>query len=151
MVRFTHAGDRYVVPLDHVRRVVPLAGASRLPVSAEPMAAVTSVAGQILPVVPLFALTGAAARPLQLAWGVAVEAGGHVLCLPADEVVGVTDLASSDVTTGGGTDTSGPTRGMTRYGDVLVDLDAVMATVAQQATAGTAGQRPDRNHGESTA
>lgn len=151
MLRFAHAGDRYVVPLDHVRQVVPLAGASRLPVSAEPMAAVTSVAGQIVPVVPLFALTGAGAVPLQLAWGVAVEAGGHVLCLPADEVVGVTEVASSDVRTSGGTDTSAPTRGMTPDGDVLVDLEAVVTTVAQQTMAGTAAERPDRNHGGSTA
>jgi chemotaxis signal transduction protein len=134
VLRFRLATERYAVPLDDVRQVVPLAGAARLPLAAWPLVALGSVGGAIVPVVALGRSEAGAAVASSAPWAVAVAAHGTVLCLPADDVAGLVEVRDADLTAhaaGDGEDRHA--RGLTRDGDVLLDVEALVATVVGHA------------------
>lgn len=139
MMRFRLGGDGYAVPLDRAREVVALAGAARLPRPAWPLVALTSVAGHIVPIVmPGRSMPGQGLPP-DTTWGVAVEAGGTTVCFPADVVTGVVDLREVDVSADGAGDGRRFSRGITRDGDIVIDVDGLVASVE--------GRQPDGRSG----
>lgn len=145
LLRFRHRDTRYATPLGAVRQVVPLTGAARLPREAQPLVAIASVGGAIVPVVRLSPEDD---RALMAPWGIAVEVAGIVLCLPADSVEGVTDIDAGDLGAGGATPVAGSehAQGITPDGDLVLDLEAVIAEVTGHRS-GSAG--PDETEVES--
>lgn len=139
MMRFRLGGDGYAVPLGRTRQVVPLAGVARLPRAAWPLVGLTSVAGQIVPIVMAARSTSGQGLPAGTPWGVAVESGGTIVCFPADVVTGVIDLRDAEVSTDAAGDVEGFSRGLTRDGDILIDVDALVASVE--------GRQADRRSG----
>lgn len=139
IMRFRLGGDGYAVPLDRTRQVVALTGVARLPRAAWPLVALTSVAGHIVPIIMPGSSTPGQGLPAGTPWGVAVEAGGTTVCFPADVVTGVVDLRDEDVTVDGADDGGRSSRGLTRGGDVLIDVDALVASVEGRQTDGRSG------------
>lgn len=145
VMRFRLGEQGYVVPLDDIRQVVPLTGAARLPRAAWPLVALAPVGGRIVPVVALDRSTVGTGLPPGTAWALAVATGEMVVCLPADEVTELVDLRDVDVTVDG--DGSSHARGLTRDGDVLIDVDGLLASVEGQHVAQQGGQQVEHRAG----
>lgn len=143
VMRFRLGEQGYAVPLDAIRQVVPLTGAARLPRAAWPLVALAPVGGRIVPVVALDRSTAGAGLPAGTGWVLAVATGETVVCLPADEVTELVDLRDVDVTVDG--DGSSHARGLTRDGDVLLDVDGLLASVEGQHVGQQGGQQEEEH------
>lgn len=131
LLRLRRAGNHLAVDLGQVRQVARLDGAAWLPRQAWPLVAIAPLGDQIVPVLDLGG-DGAASSGDALGWGVAVASGAQVVFLRADEVTDVVEIREDEIAPAGPTDSDGSlaTAGITRDGDALVDLDAVLAVMA---------------------
>lgn len=138
LLRFRRADGHYAVDLRAVHQVARLDGGARLPRDAWPLLAIAPLDGRIVAVTDPF--TAAATRPTSepLAWGVAIEARGHVLFLLADEVLGVVEIDPDDVTATPSDESGWSTVGVSPDGDAIVDLDDLITKLERL--------RADRTH-----
>lgn len=129
LLRFRRAGDHYAVELESVQQVARLDGGARLPRGAWPLLAIAPLDGRIVPVIDPFTAgeTRMASEPL--AWGVAIEARGHLLFLVADQVIGVAELDDVDITPTPSDAAAWSTVGVSPDGDAIIDLQAVITNL----------------------
>lgn len=134
LLRFRYAGEAYALEIADARQTVQLSGAARLPDDAWPLVAVGLVGGDIVPVVELSTAGGRRAGRALPEQGVAVEADGMVLIVPADEVHGVVEVSDADVSDVPAESAAGSVfvRGVTRQGDGLLDVRVLLDTVKNQ-------------------
>lgn len=151
LLRFRYADEQYALELGQALQVVPLSGAARLPDDAWPLIALGLMAGDIIPVLEFQTTGGRRARRQLPQNGIAVEAEGMVLIVPADDVHGVTEVAAADVDSVAPDSTPGATflRGITRQGDGLLDVRALVEMARSPRSDGAASpgspqERTDR-------
>lgn len=142
LLRFRRADEHYAVDLSAVHQVARLDGGARLPRDAWPLLAIAPLDGGIVPVIDPFTQGETRSTSAPLAWGVAVEARGHVLFVLADEVVGVADIDPGDVTATPSDDAPWSIAGVSPDGTAIVDLDALITKLEHlRADTNRVGQR----------
>lgn len=92
-------GSRYALPLSSVERVLPMVATEPVPGAPEPVLGAINLEGRVVPVVDPRRRLGLTAQSYGLdAHLLIVRTARRTLALPADEVLGVQDIAARSVT-----------------------------------------------------